>query len=41
MAVYGFADASGIGFGSSLQRDGELTFRLGIWGPDESSESSN
>ena len=31
MAVYGFADTSGTGFGSSIQRDDELSFRLGVW----------
>ena len=41
MAVHGFADASGTGFGSSIQREDELSFRLGVWGSDESQESSN
>jgi hypothetical protein len=39
---YGFGDASKSGFGSSIgQASGGLWFRLGIWGTDESNESSN
>ena len=42
VAHYGFGDASKSGFGSSIgDSDGKLWFRLGIWGSDESNESSN
>eukprot|EP00984_Skeletonema_dohrnii_P009298 scaffold3548_cov79-Skeletonema_dohrnii-CCMP3373.AAC.5 len=41
-ALYGFGDASGKGFGStSSHANGEVSFRLGIWGRDEEGESSN
>jgi hypothetical protein len=40
--MYGFGDASWKGFGASWEaRDGELYFRLGTWGEDMTSESSN
>ena len=40
--MYVFGDASGQGFGASWEvRVGELYFRLGTWGEDMSSESSN
>ena len=39
---YGFGDASKSGFGSSIgETDGTMWFQLGIWGTDESNESSN
>lgn len=41
MAVYGFMDASGGGFGSTFDRDQKITYRMGVWGKDEESESSN
>lgn len=42
IAHYGFGDASKSGFGASIGEDsGELWYRLGIWGTDESEESSN
>lgn len=41
MAVYGFMDASGGGFGSTFDRDEKITYRMGVWGKDEESESSN
>jgi len=39
--IYGFADASGTGFGSSLRLSEGLSYRIGIWNQDEASESSN
>lgn len=50
--VYGFGDASGKGFGSTVQgfpvgsltptlADNPVNWRVGIWGPDVESESSN
>ena len=42
VAHYGFGDASKSGFGSSISdAAGELWYRLGIWGTDESDQSSN
>jgi hypothetical protein len=33
--IYGFADASGVGFGSSLQLpSGSVAYRYGLWGKD-------
>ena len=40
-AIYGFGDASGSGFGSVWQSDSGLHYRLGTWGRDKDSESSN
>lgn len=40
-ALYGFADASGTGFGSSLQISEGLSYRIGVWNKDEASETSN
>ena len=34
-------DASGSGFGSSLQREDNPSYRIGVWGSDEDDESSN
>lgn len=40
--IYGFADASRTGFGSTLQLpSGELAYRFGLWGRDAESGSSN
>ena len=48
--LYGFGDASGKGFGSTVQGfpahslsapAGKLNYRVGVWGSDEESESSN
>jgi hypothetical protein len=39
--LYGFADASGTGFGSSLQLEVGLSYRIGVWSRDEASETSN
>ena len=48
--LYGFGDASGTGFGSTVQGfpthslsapSGQLNYRVGVWGSDEESESSN
>ena len=42
VAIYGFGDASGSGFGSSFATpDGDLHFCHGIWGPDAEGQSSN
>ena len=41
LVVYGFADASGSGFGSSILIHGEVRYRIGTWGSDENDNSSN
>jgi hypothetical protein len=41
MVVYGFGDASGKGFGSTFSRGSNISYCIGTWGDDESSESSN
>ena len=41
LALYGFADASGSGFGSTIQTDQGLRVRHGVWGRDATSSSSN
>lgn len=41
VVLYGFADASGSGFGSSLLSPNGLHFRYGLWGRDLSHQSSN
>ena len=41
LVVYGFADASGSGFGNSLLIRGEVRYRIGVWGSDEKLNSSN
>ena len=39
---YGFGDASKAGFGTTFQLDdSSIWFRMGVWGSDEDSESSN
>jgi hypothetical protein len=38
---YGFGDASGAGFGSTLSAPGAILYRHGIWGDDDSARSSN
>lgn len=38
---YGFGDASGTGFGSTIQTKQGLKYRVGVWGSDEEDESSN
>ncbi|GFH55601.1 hypothetical protein CTEN210_12077 [Chaetoceros tenuissimus] len=40
-AIYGFGDASGKGFGSSWELNGNVVFRFGIWGDDMDLTSSN
>eukprot|EP00986_Skeletonema_menzelii_P013615 scaffold8081_cov83-Skeletonema_menzelii.AAC.2 len=40
-AVYGFGDASGKGFCGTLGYHDHVNYRIGVWGPDEESESSN
>ena len=39
--AYGFADASGSGFGSTILYPDMVKFRHGLWSPKESEESSN
>ena len=39
--IYGFADASKSVFGSSLKLDKGIKYRIGTWGKDEESQSSN
>ena len=41
LAVYGFGDASGKGFGSAFGTREGLSYRIGIWTEEESEESSN
>ena len=42
MAIYGFGDASKAGFGSTLEeKNGNIWFRLGVWGSVLEEESSN
>ena len=39
---YGFGDAAQSGFGTTIsQASGKIWYRLGVWGTDESEESSN
>jgi hypothetical protein len=39
--LYGFADASGTGFGSTVLGADGIKYRVGTWGKDEENESSN
>lgn len=39
--MYGFLDASGSGFGSSLLRKNNVYYRIGTWNREESENSSN
>jgi hypothetical protein len=42
VALYGFVDASGQGYGSSIEhRGGGVTYTYNIWGPDEESHTLN
>ncbi|KAL7574604.1 hypothetical protein ACA910_002958 [Epithemia clementina (nom. ined.)] len=41
LAIYGFGDASGKGFGSAIQGDKGLSYRIGVWAEHKSNESSN
>jgi hypothetical protein len=41
VALYGFGDASGYGFGSTLLKDGRILYRCGEWSEEMASESSN
>jgi hypothetical protein len=38
---YGFGDASGSGFGSTMSGSGEVLYRHGVWGSDGEGTSSN
>jgi hypothetical protein len=37
--MYGFADASGSGFGSTVMLEGGIRYRIGTWGPEEEETS--
>ena len=39
--VYGFGDASGTGLGATFTCGSGFNFRIGVWGVDDSGESSN
>ena len=39
--VYGFGDASGTGLGATFTCGSGFNFRIGVWGAEEDSESSN
>ena len=39
--IYGFVDASGSGFGSTLLVKGKIRYRIGTWSSTEDSNSSN
>jgi hypothetical protein len=39
--LYGFADASGSGFGSTIMLEGGIKYRIGTWDSDTEEESSN
>ena len=39
--LYGFADASGSGFGSSMLTKDGISLRIGTWGKDDEENSSN
>ena len=41
VAYYGFGDASGSGFGTSIQHKNGLKVRHGLWGRDSNKQSSN
>ena len=41
LVLYGFSDASGSGFGSTIATDKGLKIRHGIWGSDSNKHSSN
>jgi hypothetical protein len=39
--IYGFADASGSGYGSTVLLGGGIHYRIGTWGSDSEDDSSN
>ena len=39
--AYGFADASGKGFGSTYRTQSGTTYRIGCWSSDEGDENSS
>ena len=42
VVIYGFGDASGTGFGSTIQRGDGIGYRIGVWSePETEEESSN
>jgi len=41
LVFYGFVDASNQGFGSILQGEDDITYRVGTWGTDSEANSSN
>ena len=41
LLAYGFADASGSGFGLTIEVQGQTHYRIRTWGREESDNSSN
>ena len=41
LIAYGFCDASGTGFGSTIAKDNDINYRMGVWGKGDEGESSN
>ena len=41
LVIYGFVDASKSGFGSSIDYNGAIKYRIGTWGLDQDNESSS
>ena len=39
--IFGFVDASGTGFGSSMLSKKGIRLRIGVWGTDEDSEETS
>ena len=39
--IYGFGDASGTGLGATFSCGSGFSFRIGVWGSDDSAQSSN
>ena len=39
--AYGFGDASRLGLGATFTRDSGFAYRIGIWGTDDTNQSSN
>ena len=39
--IYGFVDASGSGFGSTLEKQDKIHYRIGTWSSSEKENSSN
>jgi hypothetical protein len=41
LVIYSFGDASGTDFGSTFTAPNGISYRIGVWDPDEAEESSN